>query len=547
MAAKDTDSNVHDLEIYLNAHKDLPKAEVLKAIETKYSKRQIYSRIATSLISVNPYLPVEAYDENTYEKFDPWVYEDIPPRSHVFGTARDAYRNCVGFQRQRHNCAIVAHGISGSGKTENIRLVLRYILRASSNVRKKKMSLANTNGIPLIYLASITSKFNFHMGDTRGIVHFDKVTTLYEYKPQRPADLHIKKGEMVQVLKKNPNGWWYGKNLRTNRLGLFPSNYVEVIAAPPRSRGKEEPPATLEEKVMHAFCLLETFGNAKLMGNDNSTRDGCVFTLAVDRRGRLRHGAVTNFMVEQMRVTHQESHCYGFHVVYRVLAKVNAQGTNEEKKLFLSQPLNFLRKSTTDMREAALLFLSPRSISLYCMIGFSSDDMKAIEDVLKGILALGNIDFVNFVNAGTEISKESRPYLEFASRSLGIKEQILEALLTGTLSPAYGDNPGRMLCKSIASEAFSLVFEYVLQTINESLGAGGSNGDISSVRYAVLVDLPGFEYLGEKNTIEQVSINFASEALQSVYEEQVRPSSPDEKDGGGGGGGGGGDDDRKLG
>jgi len=302
-------------------------------------------------------------------------------------------------------------------------------------------------------------------------------------------------------------------------LGLFPSNYVEVIAAPPRSRGKEEPPATLEEKVMHAFCLLETFGNAKLMGNDNSTRDGCVFTLAVDRRGRLRHGAVTNFMVEQMRVTHQESHCYGFHVVYRVLAKVNAQGTNEEKKLFLSQPLNFLRKSTTDMREEY------RGYENMCedmrRIGFSSDDMKAIEDVLKGILALGNIDFVNFVNAGTEISKESRPYLEFASRSLGIKEQILEALLTGTLSPAYGDNPGRMLCKSIASEAFSLVFEYVLQTINESLGAGGSNGDISSVRYAVLVDLPGFEYLGEKNTIEQVSINFASEALQSVYEEQA--------------------------
>lgn len=58
--------------------------------------------------------------------------------------------------------------------------------------------------------------------------HF-RCAVLYSYKPQRPEELELRKGEMVGVYGKFKEGWLRGLSLRTGKVGILPSNYITPV------------------------------------------------------------------------------------------------------------------------------------------------------------------------------------------------------------------------------------------------------------------------------------------------------------------------------
>ncbi|XP_052264884.1 growth factor receptor-bound protein 2-like isoform X2 [Dreissena polymorpha] len=56
-----------------------------------------------------------------------------------------------------------------------------------------------------------------------------KAAALYDFNPQEPGELFLKKGDEVDIEEEIDRHWWRGKNTRTNEIGLFPANYVRVL------------------------------------------------------------------------------------------------------------------------------------------------------------------------------------------------------------------------------------------------------------------------------------------------------------------------------
>ena len=52
---------------------------------------------------------------------------------------------------------------------------------------------------------------------------------LYSYKPRRPEELELRKGEMVGVYGRFNEGWLRGLSLRTSKVGILPANYVTPV------------------------------------------------------------------------------------------------------------------------------------------------------------------------------------------------------------------------------------------------------------------------------------------------------------------------------
>jgi len=478
-----------DLKKYLlNEAKDVPKEQILKTIEARFTSRKIYTRVGTTIVSVNPGFPIEQYDEATFARFSPFKLESFSPRPHIFAVGRKIFRSIIGFQSPRKHCAVVTHGVSGSGKTESIRMIVRYLARASTQARRSNLDMT--------------------LGDTQGLNN-ERVVCMYNYQGQNQRDLSLKKGDIIQVLKRtSASGWWYGR--KGEKAGLFPSNYTKALPSEPIDTSR---PASLEEKLIFAIPCLEAFLHAKTAHNFNSSRSGVVMIPGFDTSGRIISAAVAIYMMEKQRITRQAAQSRNFHIFYGLCAHVQTTGDSKEKEIFNPKSLKCLNDDgTLNMKKEKDFF--DRTIQHLERMGIK--DTKDIQNILKGILCLGNVEFET--SRKSEMSQRTRGYVEAGAYYLGIDEKILEEEIIGPRTPRT-KTPGNAVnfVKTVMSEAYAMLSRWIVNTFNKHLAGVCKD---NRAKFVVLVDLPGFDFVGgTRNTIEHFSINYASEVLQTVYED----------------------------
>lgn len=296
----------------------------------------------------------------------------------------------------------------------------------------------------------------------------------------------------------------------------------------------------VENKVLQANPVLEAFGNAKTLRNDNSSRFGKYMEIFFDGAAQISGAATKNYLLEKIRVVQPGPGERNFHIFYQ-LSKAAPEAVRRRLSV-RSNPSDYAYLSSCtdvstidDEREMRDL------ICAFADLGIGDEERNHYFDLVGAILALGNIKFRETRPDESQVEeKNSAEWLDTAARILQLDRSTLaEKLVTRelrvrgqqTTTCALGTDAAsdsrHALCKFI----YGRMFDHLVTRINESMKKENRGGTRSaSGLYIGILDIFGFEIF-EHNSFEQLCINYTNEMLQQHFnnntfklEEQVYES-----------------------
>ncbi|CAF3490687.1 unnamed protein product [Adineta steineri] len=157
------------------------------------------------------------------------------------------------------------------------------------------------------------------------------------------------------------------------------------------------PNKSLQEKILQINPLIEGFGNARTIINDNSSRFGKYLEMLFTKQGRVTGARLSEYLLEKTRVVNQGRAERNFHIFYYLFHGLASSLPNDEKSFYLStnQTYHYLTTGLQDDHDLSESFKSKFSTIEKCfeIIGFQQNEVKSIYRILAGLLHLGNISF----------------------------------------------------------------------------------------------------------------------------------------------------------
>ncbi|KAM6245291.1 myosin XVB [Porphyrio hochstetteri] len=268
--------------------------------------------------------------------------------------------------------------------------------------------------------------------------------------------------------------------------------------------------------------ILESFGNARTILNDNSSRFGKLLSV------HLRHGivvgtSISQYLLEKSRVVFQARGERNYHVFYELLAGLPMEQKEElylqeaESYFYLNQGRACDIPGKEDSQDFLVLVQALEEINL------SEDQLTSTWAVLAAILQLGNICFTSYEKESYEHAAiASDTEIQIVANLLRVSADFLQSAVTHRVTVTSYDRiftplsvEGAINARdSIAKTLYYLLFEWMLLKMNEWLAPWESDCAVG------IVDIHGFEDLGV-NSLEQLCINFANEHLQRFFSQTV--------------------------
>lgn len=280
---------------------------------------------------------------------------------------------------------------------------------------------------------------------------------------------------------------------------------------------------TVEQQVLESNPLLEAFGNAKTVRNDNSSRFGKFVELQFDQSGRISGAAVRTYLLERSRVVQISDPERNYHCFYQLCASVEDA---EKYKLGDPKVFHYLNQSscyeldhTNNSREYVK---TRRAMDI---VGISLEEQEAIFRVVASILHLGNIDFIQGKEVDSSVLKDEKSQFHLKTTAellMCDSKSLLEALstriivtrdenITKTLDPVSATINRDTLAKTV----YSRLFDWLVDKVNKSIGQ-----DPQSKTLIGVLDIYGFESF-KANSFEQFCINLTNEKLQQHFNQHV--------------------------
>ncbi|XP_059539290.1 unconventional myosin-Ia isoform X1 [Myotis daubentonii] len=286
--------------------------------------------------------------------------------------------------------------------------------------------------------------------------------------------------------------------------------------------GKGEQVNSVKEQLLQSNPVLEAFGNAKTIRNNNSSRFGKYMDIEFDFKGSPLGGVITNYLLEKSRVVKQLKGERNFHIFYQLLAGADAQLLTALKLERDTGGYAYLNRevSRVDGMDDASNFKSVQSAMT--VIGFSEEEIRWVLEVTALVLKLGNVKLSDEFQAnGIPASgiSDTRGVREIGEM-MGLDSKELErALCSRTMATAkekvvtaLNVVQAQYARDALAKNIYSRLFNWIVNRINESIKVGtGEKKKVMGV-----LDIYGFEIL-EDNSFEQFVINYCNEKLQQVF------------------------------
>eukprot|EP00929_Paragymnodinium_shiwhaense_P060297 TRINITY_DN3012_c0_g3_i1.p1 TRINITY_DN3012_c0_g3~~TRINITY_DN3012_c0_g3_i1.p1 ORF type:complete len:2162 (-),score=663.12 TRINITY_DN3012_c0_g3_i1:96-6581(-) len=399
---------------------------LLHTVRTRYKECKIYTRVARTLIAVNPFRPLPIYESQYVQKYMT-AQSAMAVEPHIFGIGSDALR---GVRETGRDQAVLVSGESGSGKTESAKLILSFV--------------------------------------------------------------------------------------------------AESVNGGPRQ---------IEEMVLRTNPILESFGNAMTVRNNNSSRFGKWLDLRFSASAELLGCTLTSYLLETVRVCSQGSGERGFHVFFQLLQARDAPGL-QELRLLDSKKYNYLKhgqvKAPGINDAAGFTELKEAMVTL----GFGEDTQSEIFRILAGILLIGNLDFKDQGEACKFVEQKS---LHEVADLLRISAETLSSCLLSRQISVGRDvtkvglkvGQARAVRDALSRLLYGRLFAWLLSNMNERLavqqmcpGRQARPADSAESLLGVL-DIAGFESF-TVNSLEQLMINLSNEHLQQEFNRVVFKSEKEE-------------------
>ncbi|XP_073127725.1 myosin-6-like [Henckelia pumila] len=281
---------------------------------------------------------------------------------------------------------------------------------------------------------------------------------------------------------------------------------------------------SVEQQVLESNPVLEAFGNAKTMRNNNSSRFGKFVEIQFNDSGRISGAAIRTYLLERSRVCQVSDPERNYHCFYMLCA---APAEDIEKfKLGNPRMFHYLNQSNCyelDGIDDSKDYRSTRRAM--DVVGISSDEQDAIFQVLAAILHLGNIEFAKETESDASQPKnnQSRFHLKTAAELLMCDENSLEDSLCKrvivtrdeAITKSLDPDAAAVSRDALAKTLYSRLFDWLVNKINNSIGQ-----DPDSKFLIGVLDIYGFESF-KTNSFEQFCINLTNEKLQQHFNQHV--------------------------
>ncbi|NXA56182.1 MYH1B protein, partial [Nothocercus julius] len=311
-----------------------------------------------------------------------------------------------------------------------------------------------------------------------------------------------------------------GKTVNTKRV----IQYFATIAASGDKKKEEQPQqagkmqGTLEDQIISANPLLEAFGNAKTVRNDNSSRFGKFIRIHFGATGKLASADIETYLLEKSRVTFQLPAERSYHIFYQIMS--NKKPELIEMLLITTNPYDYHYVSQGEITVPSIndqeeLMATDSAIDI---LGFTADEKTAIYKLTGAVMHYGNLKFKQKQREeqaepdGTEVADKAAYLMGLNSADL-LKALCYPRVKVGNEFVTKGQTVQQVYNSvgALAKAVFEKMFLWMVVRINQQL-------DTKQPRqyFIGVLDIAGFEIF-DFNSLEQLCINFTNEKLQQFF------------------------------
>ncbi|GAB2281889.1 hypothetical protein Dimus_016455 [Dionaea muscipula] len=281
---------------------------------------------------------------------------------------------------------------------------------------------------------------------------------------------------------------------------------------------------TVEQQVLESNPVLEAFGNAKTVRNNNSSRFGKFVEIQFDHNGRISGAAIRTYLLERSRVCQVSDPERNYHCFYMLCAApsevvLKYKLGNPRMFHYLNQSNCFELEGMDDGKE---YHATRRAMDV---VGISSEEQDAIFRVVAAVLHLGNVEFSKGKEIDSSQPKDEKSWFHlntaaelFMSDPKALEDSLCKREIVTrdeTITKSLDPESAALSRDALAKIVYSRLFDWIVDKINNSIGQDPDSKSIVGV-----LDIYGFESF-KTNSFEQFCINLTNEKLQQHFNQHV--------------------------
>ncbi|CAG8658065.1 4828_t:CDS:10, partial [Gigaspora rosea] len=293
--------------------------------------------------------------------------------------------------------------------------------------------------------------------------------------------------------------------------------YIATVSGGASSQIKE-----IKDMVLATNPLLESFGCAKTLRNNNSSRHGKYLEIQFNSVGEPVGAVITNYLLEKGRVVGQIENERNFHIFYQFTKAASAE---YQEQFGIQGPESYLytcKSGCLDVDGIDDTKDYSETLEAMNIIGLTQSEQDDIFRMLAIILWLGNVQFDEGNDGNSVVNDED--VTNFIAYILEVDGEILAKSLTSrTIEASRGGRRGSVydvplntvqasaVRDALAKAIYNNLFEWIVERINSALRSRTTASHVIGV-----LDIYGFEIF-EENSFEQLCINYVNEKLQQIF------------------------------
>ncbi|KAM9033536.1 myosin-14 isoform 2-T2 [Sarcophilus harrisii] len=293
--------------------------------------------------------------------------------------------------------------------------------------------------------------------------------------------------------------------------------YLAHVASSPKGRREPGAQGELERQLLQANPVLEAFGNAKTVKNDNSSRFGKFIRINFDVAGYIVGANIETYLLEKSRAIRQAKDECSFHIFYQLLG-----GAGEQlKEDLLLQPCSEYRfltngPASSPGQERELFHETLESLRV---LGFTHEEIISMLRVVSAVLQFGNISLKKERHSDQATMPDNTAAQKLC-RLLGLGvTDFSRALLSPRIKvgrdyvqKAQTKEQADFALEALAKASYERLFRWLVLRLNRALDRSPRQG----ASFLGILDIAGFEIF-QLNSFEQLCINYTNEKLQQLF------------------------------